>query len=134
MAWERLENESKKLAQYTIEREEMLLAEVGDAEKPEPDGPELRRRKIAEANASLDDEDPPPAPEELERRKRVLRSIVAKIRLLKVNKAKLQLTENKLFVLDWNRCVKWMDVARAERSSRSKSNPNQWIEDLIQEY
>lgn len=133
VAWERLQKESDKLALSAKKYEEERIAEVGDTENPGPDDLELRRREIADRNG-LDDEDPLPAPEELERRKRVLRSIVAKIRLLKVQKAKHQLRVNHMFVLDWNRSVKWRDVARAEkRSLRSQSNQNQWIEDLIED-
>ena len=109
-----------KLAAHVAE-----LATFGDAERPGPD--DLRRREIADE--SMYDE-PIAGPDEIARRKRVLQHIAE---ILLRERQGPQGTNVGDFVLDWDPCVTWNDVAQAKKNC-PRSNPQQWIEDLIQEY
>ena len=116
--------QARKMEQDRIRKETEPAAELatfGDAESPGPD--ELQRREIADL--SMDD-DPIVGLEEIKRRKRVVQHIA---RILLRGKQGRQGTK----VLDWAPYVTWNDVARAKKDC-PRSNPHQWIEDLIQEY
>jgi hypothetical protein len=122
---ERLLLQAREMEQDRIRVKESKLAEelamFGDAERPGPD--EIQRREIADL--SMDD-DPIVGLEEIKRRKRVVQHIA---RILLRGKQGRQGTK----VLDWAPYVTWNDVARAKKDC-PRSNPQQWIEDLIQEY
>jgi hypothetical protein len=121
----KMEQESKISEETKLADQVAQLATFGDAERPGPD--EIRRRKIADD--SMYDE-PIAGPEEIKRRKRIVQHIAG---ILLREKQGRQATKHGNFVLDWAPYVTWIDVARAKKNC-PKSNPHQWIEDLIQEY
>jgi hypothetical protein len=120
----KMEQEIEKQKETELAAQVAELATFGSAERPGPD--EIRRREIADV--SLYDE-PIAGPEEIERRKRIVQHIAW---ILLREKQGREATKFGNFVLDWAPYVTWIDVARAKKSC-PRSNPHQWIEDLIQE-
>ncbi len=119
----KMEQENEKRKETKLAAQVAELATFGSAERPGPD--EIRRREIADV--SLYDE-PIAGPEEIERRKRIVQHIAG---ILLREKQGREATKVGNFVLDWAPYVTWIDVAQAKKNC-PRSNPHQWIEDLIQ--
>ena len=120
-----MEEENRIRKETKLAAQAADLATFGGTERPGPD--EIRRRRIADG--SIFDE-PIASPEEIERRKRIVQHIAG---ILLQAKQRRQATKVGNFVLDWAPYVTWIDVARAKKNC-PRSNPHQWIEDLIQDY
>lgn len=128
LVWEREREESRRIRKEKEEAEqEAELAKFGDMERPGQD--EInRRQKFWDGDISEKDL-PIPGPDEIERRIRIIQSIVeTPRRLLKYREPG---GTRKHLVTDWDVFLTWRDIHRA-KSKCSKSNPMQWITDLIE--